>query len=437
MLGAPTLGSKNIFVIPCENMNRDDGKNILVYAPLARFAAFLDPVEVAGIEDHFSSGSALPGGRLAEIAGKLSDQLPVPVNPVRNPSDVFALTVLPTHKCNFSCSYCYSAAGHASKELDPKHLYTVLDYFTDKDRVNGKDLYISFGGGGEPFLSWDIVENGIRYASENADKQGTRINFSFSSNGSVINESIISFLKEFKVKANISFDILEEVHNVQRSHYDLVCKTLDRLIAAGITPSINTVITPFSVHLQEQMVEEIARRFQGIRRLSFDPVIDSQLFENPDDYRKYYADYTDGFFKARKLGKSLNVDVNCIILRSLDQLRERTCPGGITITPAGTISSCFLVSSPEEKLYSDFVYGKVDETGQLVLDTGIFHKNQGDSLIRKERCADCFAKWHCGGGCHYQNSSYSAEILEILCQTTREFIRRAIIENPSNQIVIM
>ena len=146
-------------------------------------------------------------------------------------------------------------------------------------------------------------------------------------------------------------------------------------------------------------------------------------------------DYTDGFFKARKLGKFFNIDVNCIILRSLDQLRDRTCPGGITVTPQGTISSCFFVSSPREKLYDEFIYGKVDENGQLDFDTAIFNKNQGDSLAGKKRCTDCFAKWHCGGGCHYQNCIYSKELQDVLCDNTRGFIRRALFEKTDNQFI--
>jgi uncharacterized protein len=181
--------------------------------------------------------------------------MPVPCNPVRKPSDVFGLTVLPTSRCNFSCSYCYSAAGHASKELDINHLHAVLDYFIDKKRIQRDDLYISFGGGGEPFLSWDIVEYGMYYATQKAEKQGLRVSFSFASNGSVISENIIRTLKKYKVKANISFDILESVHNLQRKHYDLVCHTLDLLLEADIIPSINAVITPLNVMMQEKMVE--------------------------------------------------------------------------------------------------------------------------------------------------------------------------------------
>jgi uncharacterized protein len=161
--------------------------------------------------------------------------------------------------------------------------------------------------------------------------------------------------------------------------------------------------------------------------------VDTQLYNNPGDYHKFFSDYTEGFFKARKLGKILDVDVNCILLRNLGMLRDRACPGSFDLTPYGTISSCFFVSSPKEKLYDEFIFGKVDDSGRLEFDDAIFSKNQGDSLAGKEHCEDCFAKWHCGGGCHYQNRSYSAEIQDVLCNNIREFTRRALVEKFDDQ----
>ena len=428
MLNTPHLSSKNIFAIPCDDIKRDDGKYLLLYAPLARYGNFLKHSELVQLELFLSNKSSFPGENLMGVLEKLSDQMPVPVNRVKNPADACSLTVLPNNKCNFSCSYCYSSEGHSSKELDLKHLHSVLDFFIDKDRVQNKDLYISFGGGGEPFLSWNIVENCLVYASEKAEDQGFRMNFSFASNGSVINEEIIQTLKKYRVKANISFDILENIQNLQRKHYDTVCRTLDMLLDADILPSINAVITPLNVLLQEKMVEEIARRFPKIKRLSFDQVVDAKLYEHAEDLWKFFSDYTDYFSKARNLGKSTGVDVNCIKLRNLDLIRDRACPGGFDLTPYGTISSCFFISSPKENLYAEFIYGKVDENGRLVFDTEKFHKNQGDSLNGKVQCTGCFAKWHCGGGCHYQNSTYTTEMLDVFCRFIREFTRRALIE---------
>jgi radical SAM protein with 4Fe4S-binding SPASM domain len=273
----------------------------------------------------------------------------------------------------------------------------------------------------------------LEYASRRADENGLKISFSFASNGSVINERIIAAIKKYKVKANISFDILEEVQNVQRKHYDIVCNTLDRLFDADIIPSINAVITPLNVLLQEKMVAEIHRRFPKIKRLSFDPVIDASLFEDANDLRKFYSDYTDSFFRARKLGEMLDVNVNCIKLRNLDLLRDRACQGGFDLTPYGTISSCFCISSPKEALYDTFIYGKTDGPGQLVFDTEKFRENQGDRLAGKEQCRDCFAKYHCGGGCLYNYKSYSQEMQEELCRFTREFTRMALLERMADR----
>ena len=45
-----------------------------------------------------------------------------------------------------------------------------------------------------------------------------------------------------------------------------------------------------------------------------------------------------------------------------------------------------------------------------------------------EKCNDCFAKWHCGGGCMCPNDLYNNEYLEEVCVFTRELVRRTLWE---------
>lgn len=432
MRSFPNLSQHEIYALKV-TPGMDEAQEYLLYAPLAGISILTGAGQVERLEDGLSGAHPSDPETVSLLAELLDSNHARPVNYVKKPADVRSLTILPTSNCNFSCSYCYAAAGHNGKELDFRHLKVVLDYFIDPGRIAPCDLYISFGGGGEPFLSWEIVRQGLEYAGDLGKKYGFSLHFSFASNGSVITDEILATLPDYHVKANISFDILPEIQNLQRRHYDLVARNLDRLVAAGIVPSINAVITPDNVDLQEKMAEHMAYRFPGIRRMSFDPVIGGDLFLDEKALKVFYRRYTEQFFIARRRGRELGIDVNSIKLRETNLLRDRACPGGFDLTPEGTVSVCFLVSSSKEPFYDEFVYGHVSPEDQLVLDEDKFSRLVHSDVNDSEACRSCFARWHCGGGCYYQNLRYGPGLKAIYCEFTRNFTLRALLEKHDGQ----
>lgn len=382
----------------------------LVYSPLTHSMVVAD-------EDN------LYEAKIRLMAPHSSPQL----NYVTSPRNVFALTILPNNICNFACSYCYAAKGHGSDEIDTDTLRTVLDYFVDPFRTSRHDLYISFGGGGEPLLSWEKMLFAIEYSNALAKKGGINIHYSYASNGSVINDEIVSTIKKYNIKSNVSFDILEDVQNLQRRNYDTVCRTLYILLDNDISPTINSVITLANVERQCEMVEHIHRRFPKLVRLSFDYVVDGQLFDSTEALRRFYNRYTDNFYRARRLGGNYGISVSSIKHHNLSLLKNRACAGGFDLTAQGKLSMCFFVSSPKEPLYNEFIYGSV-ENGQVIFDEQKFKELVEFSTNDSHRCRQCFIRWHCGGGCLYQTKSYSPQMLEEMCSFQRRFSLLALLE---------
>ncbi|MDD3875721.1 MAG: radical SAM protein [Bacteroidales bacterium] len=427
MFAVPFLNKNEIYIIPPLEKDAFNCASFWLYAPISGILMQLTKDEIVKLEKTCLDIKSESDSETKEVLKLLLDnENSKPVNYVKSPYDVCALTILPTARCNFSCSYCYAANGHANKELDEKQMVQVLDFFIDPKRLKKRDLYISFGGGGEPFLMWPLVIKGISYAQDRASHYGFTLHFSFASNGSIINDEIIDSIIKYKIKANISFDILEHIQELQRKDFNSVCRTLDKLLESDIIPSINTVITPANVNLQKEMVIFMAKRFPKIKRLSFDAVVDASLYDNPVEFEKFFKSYTQNFFDAYRTGKEHGVDVSCIKLKNTELLRDRACPGGFDLTPEGTISICFFISSPLEPLYKDFIYGKVNDNGLMEFDLEKF-QNMISNDINNDICKKCFAKWHCGGGCYFQNRSYNQKTKEILCNFIRDFTLNALI----------
>ena len=53
----------------------------------------------------------------------------------RSLSQLHKLTLLPTHRCNFKCTYCFSAKGRQNKTLSEKQAFAAIDYFIDRQRA--------------------------------------------------------------------------------------------------------------------------------------------------------------------------------------------------------------------------------------------------------------------------------------------------------------
>jgi radical SAM protein with 4Fe4S-binding SPASM domain len=349
-------------------------------------------------------------------------------NKVRQPEDYPLLTVLPNRKCNLRCIYCYSAAGRNSEELDINVLKRTIDFFIcSKPDGFDKPLSVSFMGGGEPLLSWNIVKQGIVYARDTADKRHLSIDFTVITNGTLLNDDMLDFFCKNKVNVSVSFEIIEEIQNLQRGNCSTVVKHLKCLIDKGIIPQINATVTPANVERQVEMIEIIESRFPTITNMMFEPVIASELFAGELEMSLFYERYTANFISAlqrfRQNGKSLT---SFPYLRTVFPV-ERSCTGELCLAPNGDIVCCYCITSPSDTYYNQVVYGKVKESG-IEFDRKKFDTLLADNVYMRTECADCEVKWNCGGGCLYHRFQYKNTFDSVVCDFIREFVKTTIIE---------
>src|SRR5512133_3016881 len=145
------------------------------------------------------------------------ENLQYPVIPkVTSPGDYSTLSLLLNYKCNFSCSYCYSAKGRSTQEISIPSVKPMLDYFIDGKRLEKRELTIFISGGGEPLLSWDTLKFTLEYSDKLALEQGFKMKYLLMTNGSLLSDPMIECLEKHKVNVCISFEILEEIQDLQR-----------------------------------------------------------------------------------------------------------------------------------------------------------------------------------------------------------------------------
>lgn len=392
----------------------DDDEYVIMYSPIARKYAVASEEHIADF---------LKNGGNADVFRPLAEYVPLDrQNKVRAPRDYTLLTVLPNNVCNFNCSYCYSAAGRNQSVLDVEKLRRAVDFFIDsKPEGFSKPLTISFMGGGEPMLSWNVVRQGIEYAQGRAASKGLKLNLRVITNGSILNEGIIDFLKSENVEVSVSFEILEDIQNQQRKHYNLVKDNIRRLIASGIPVQINSTITPSNVMRMEEMMDVLISEFPQVSNAMFEPVTAQGLFPSPDHMRKFYQAYIDGFIAVREKGDRAGVQITSFAyLRTIFPL-ERACPGEFCITADGFITGCYCVATDSEPLIAHTKYGEASET-DVKFDMERYENLLSANVYSKGICRDCEVKWNCGGGCFHQFHSYTQEYCDEVCRFTKDFV---------------
>ena len=418
------LTDKNIFAIPVgETFEKASNEVFIVYAPLNGNMTLATRKMVEDLE------LTAKGGEVSEEQSKLLQKFSsygnFPIYRIpKSPHEMFQIDILSNYTCNFKCIYCYSAAGRSSQQAKFEDIKAVIDYLFKSGKKQLNPYIINFSGGGEPLLSFPLIQQTISYIHEVTADTDYRYSLGVVTNGSLLTEDIALYFKENVVDIAVSFEILEDLQNKERGSYDKVSKNIDMLNKLEVPFGIRTTFTPESVTRMSEMVEELHRKYPYLRKVVYDTVLAPALFPTPQDLETYYDNFINGFYAAKALGAKYDILVQSIAVEMLQMVRDRTCQGKIVLTPSGSISSCARVSSPKESLYNDHVYGEVKE-GELLMDKQRFSDIMSEcNIYSQEICHSCYAKWNCGGGCRLFNQSFSEPFQQIRCNFVRKAVKR-------------
>lgn len=396
---------------------------VIIYSPIARKILLLDKKEAQSLCD--GSFDEVPESTLSAFE-QLRNYVPVALQPkVKVPSDYTLLTVLPTNKCNFGCSYCYAAAGRDNSTIDLPRLKKAIEYFFDSKPADfNRPLTISFMGGGEPLLAFGIVREAVEYARHKASEKRMKLNLRIITNGSLVDNDFIEFCKAQKVEVSVSFDVIKEVQDAQRGEYDAVVQSITTMCDAGLSVQINTTITPLNVAQMQEMLESIHERWPDVKAVMFEPV-SGRMGMNNSQLKAFLETYEKDFIvcltKADKYGMSLT---SFAYLRTVFPL-DRACPGELCVTSNGDITGCYCVGSPKAPLYNETKYGEVNNH-EVVFDHKQYRRLMDENVYSLSECTDCEVKWNCGGGCYYQRHLFDADYRRIQCEFTRSFVKNII-----------
>ncbi|MCF2599814.1 radical SAM protein, partial [Phocaeicola barnesiae] len=397
---------RGIYAIECSDTIGSTSKWRLLYSPFNENMSLASEEEWIKLKQKLSKNDSIDN----DLSLLINDQTIDEVRDLRIDSvkDVVKLSILPTNKCNFACSYCYSREGRDATQVSISALNRTLEFFINPERTNSKELTISYLGGGEPMLCWDTFKHSLDYSNELAKKYGFKLMNSVNTNGSILNDEILTYLKKYDVTVCVTFEVFEDIQNTQRGQWNIVKENIKTMLEKGIRVIISSIITPFSVNRLPELVSTIVSEYRGVRTLILEPVVDmaSSSFSSLEEIYRFYQNYTNQFFDALPIAEKNEVRLLNSVIRKMWRKHIRFCDGEISLTAMGTISGCTSVSSPREVHYSDYCYGDARKE-TIYIDKEKFEGLLNRNVFSYTKCDNCFLKCHFTRPFQFRNFFYS------------------------------
>jgi uncharacterized protein len=375
----------------------------LLPALIARGLSPLDAAEL--LEDLHQARVLVAGDQAYE---------PTQIPPPNFPLQTLVLNL--TNQCNLSCQYCYEFGEDKVATPDGKPKF--MDFETAKSSVDflleqsagRRAVHITFFGG-ETLMNFPLLKQVVCYASEQANAQSRSIDFSLTTNATLLTPAIIEFLSENRIGVTVSMDGPKEMHDKLRvfangrGSYDIIEPRVRALIQSHRTRPITARVTLTAGVTDVVGIFRHLKNELGFHEVGFAPVTTSpdRLYaindRGMDGVLGQFKILADEYLAFALRGEMHGFSNVSDTLGELHQGISKSHPCGaglglVGVGPSGDIAPCHrFVDSDQHAL------GHVS--------TGIDREKQGDFLNRghinaKYDCHACWARPVCAGGCHHE-----------------------------------
>lgn len=384
----------------------DDGPHLLLVDGSQIYK--IDPA----LEHQLKSAHAAGGPELSVVLSKHGlgvtrhiDGIP-PVDP-----PVRALSLAVAERCNLGCTYCYAEGGsfgrtprNMSWEVAAASIHRLMADARPGERVSLVFL------GGEPLMNRDLIRRATEVAVDAAARRKIAIGFSITTNGTLLRESDADFFERYGFSVTVSLDGVGGAHDrlrptkAGRGTYDRVIANVKPLLARqrSMQVSARVTVTPANLGLRDVLDEFVALGFHSV---GFSPMLRAP---NARDE-----------MKSPELGILLDEMITCgreferrtaageqypfaNLITALAEIHRGThrpypCGAGagyFGVSATGGLFSCHRFVEDDAASMGDIWHG-VDRARQ--------RNWLADRIVdRQEPCRSCWARYLCGGGCHYE-----------------------------------
>ncbi len=384
----------------------------------------------------------------------VADGTGVPRKAVRQTVSTFPLTTMVwtvNTGCNLSCTYCYKEDLATPSAGEKMELETAVQSFelllregAENDRLN----LVFFGG--EPLSNMPLIRSMVDYAERRAAEEGKIVDFTMTSNATLLTEAIVDFLDAHRFGLSISMDGPKALHDLRRKTvggkgtYDVVAKKARMLLSRYRSRPVGARVTMTAgvtdvVGIHHHLKNEI-----GFYEVGFAPVTAGdvamynlsadELIEVFEGMKTLGESYVEGALRGENTGFS-NMHQ---LMTDLAQGTRKSLPCGagvglLAVDKDGDLNLCHRFTGSSMPKFGN-VFDGIDKPA-----LGSFLEDAMD--LEGRTCETCRIRNLCAGGCYHESYSRFEDPLHPVwhyCELMRDWVdfgisayTRIITQNPS------
>jgi uncharacterized protein len=316
-----------------------------------------------------------------------------------------------TDACNLGCRYCYYGNdGHDTSnraKMSPEVAVRAVDFLMENSG-NLKDVVIVFFGG-EPLLNLHLIRFIVEYARKKATEKVIRVDFAMTTNGTLLNDGTIDFLRENNIGVTISIDGFEKAHDRFRCFpngapsYGAILPGLKKLLSdKGEKPVVARVtVAGDSKHIPEILDHLLSL---GFSEAGFAPVTTGDLSYQLSraemaQLLTHFKTLSEVFIAHAKKDEFYgftNLVDNLVVLHEGER-KDYPCGAGLglfSVDPKGRLYLCQRLTGDTASLMGDVFNGFDREA--------LTRFRQLSFIEEKKPCATCWVRKICAGGCYHE-----------------------------------
>ncbi|HUO96775.1 MAG TPA: quinohemoprotein amine dehydrogenase maturation protein [Steroidobacteraceae bacterium] len=339
-----------------------------------------------------------------------------PLNPRAAKLDAYPLSTLVLNVntgCNLSCTYCYKedlARPAEGRRMDFTTAARSVDLLFKAGRERERIHIVFFGG--EPLSNVPLIRDVVAYAEARAEQAERRIEFSLTTNATLLNEELIGWLDAHRFGLSVSMDGPQAIHDRHRRSvggkgtYAVVARKVGMLLARYRSRPVGARVTLGAGNVEVEAIHAHLRDELGFHEVGYAPVTsaadaghalsEAELGEVHAAFERLGLAYRDAALAGRNNGFS-NMHQ---LMTDLHEGRRKTVPCGagigmLAVDGAGELNLCHRFTGSELPTFGNVATGiDAERLGAFI---GRASDREGT------HCQSCRIRNLCAGGCYHES----------------------------------
>ncbi len=346
------------------------------------------------------------------------DEAPLPKIFPLTPFPLTTMVLNVTNQCNLSCTYCYEYSedkivdtenGKKPKFMSEETARQSVEFML-KESGDNKVAHITFFGG-ETLLNFPVLQKTVAYALRRGAETGKQVDFSITTNGTLLKPEIIEFLAEHQIGVTISIDGPKEMQDKFRvfhngtGSYDIVAPKIRELLDRHRSRPIGARVTLTSGTLDIKRIYRHLTEEMGFWEVGFAPATTSPsraygIAENGyDDMLAQFRELAFEFLEASVANRHHGFSNVKETLEEIHKGMNKPFPCGaglglMGVATDGDVALCHRFAGSDAHKLGTVADGIDRKAQHALLET--------HHIANKTDCHTCWARPSCAGGCYHE-----------------------------------